>query len=81
MIKLHMHFRPRIVVSSGWGTNLTNDLGFDPVSIVVKPIMVNGRPAVKLSDNIAKAMGDSKEMERYKRIFEYTNSFTLAPVY
>jgi len=30
---------------------------------------VEGRPAVKLSDNYAKAMGPPAEVERYRRIF------------
>jgi nicotinate phosphoribosyltransferase len=30
---------------------------------------VEGRPAVKLSDNYAKAMGPPEEIERYRSIF------------
>jgi nicotinate phosphoribosyltransferase len=30
---------------------------------------VDGRPAVKLSDNYLKAMGPAQEIERYRRIF------------
>jgi nicotinate phosphoribosyltransferase len=30
---------------------------------------VDGRPAVKLSDNYSKAMGPSSEIKRYRRIF------------
>jgi nicotinate phosphoribosyltransferase len=30
---------------------------------------VNGRPAVKLSDNPEKATGDPSEIERYLRVF------------
>jgi nicotinate phosphoribosyltransferase len=30
---------------------------------------VEGRPAVKLSDNFGKAMGPPEEVERYRRIF------------
>jgi nicotinate phosphoribosyltransferase len=68
----------RIRFSAGWGTLLTNDFrncnpqgdeGFDPVSLVCKLSEVDGRPAVKLSDNYAKAMGPSAEIERYRRIF------------
>ena len=85
MLKLHMHFRPRIKESPGWGTNATNDMGFrdifKPVSTVVKPIEANGRPTVKLSDNIAKATGDPKEIERYKKIFHYTVTTNQACIY
>ena len=78
----------RIRFSAGWGTFLTNDFrncnprgddGFDPVSLVCKLSEVDGRPAVKLSDNYAKAMGPAAEIERYRRIFG-TAGLTNAPV-
>jgi nicotinate phosphoribosyltransferase len=64
--------------SFGWGTNLTNDFrgcdpdgdeGLEPISLVCKVTSANGRPAVKLSDNPAKATGDPAEIERYLRVF------------
>lgn len=69
---------PRIRFSAGWGTYLTNDFrncnprgdrSFDPVSLVCKMSEVDGRPAVKLSDNYAKAMGPAEEVERYRQVF------------
>ena len=57
---------------------LTNDFrdcnpqgndSFNPVSLVCKLSEVDGRPAVKLSDNYQKAMGPPAEIERYRRIF------------
>ena len=48
---------------------LGNDDGFNPVSLVCKLSEVDGRPAVKLSDNYQKAMGPPAEIERYRRIF------------
>ena len=68
----------RIRFSSGWGTFLTNDFrncnprgdqSFNPISLVCKLSEVEGRPAVKLSDNFQKAMGPPEEIERYRRIF------------
>ena len=68
----------RIRFSSGWGTLLTNDFrdcdpaggsGFDPISLICKVTEVEGRPAVKLSDNYAKAVGSEQEIERYRRVF------------
>ena len=68
----------RIRLSTGWGTLLTNDFrdcdpaggnGFDPVSLICKVSTVEGRPAVKLSDNYAKAVGPPAEIERYRRVF------------
>ena len=68
----------RIRFSAGWGTFLTNDFrncnplgdeGFNPVSLVCKLTEVDGRAAVKLSDNYQKAMGPRDEVERYRRLF------------
>jgi len=69
MVNLYERFKDRIRVTFGWGTNLTNDLGFKALSLVIKAIRANGRGLVKLSDNIAKAIGDPKDIERYKRVF------------
>ncbi|MFH0873443.1 MAG: nicotinate phosphoribosyltransferase [Candidatus Komeilibacteria bacterium] len=66
------HFRGRIKYSFGWGTNLTNDLGFKALSLVVKVVEANGHGTVKLSDNRAKAIGKSEDIERFSRIFGYT---------
>lgn len=75
--RIHYHFAGRMRFGFGWGTLLTNDFrGFapdgalDPISVVCKVVSANGRPAVKLSDNPAKAMGPAPEVERYKRVFE-----------
>lgn len=74
----HAAFKGRVRTSYGWGTNLTNDFRgcasrteplLDPISLVCKITEVNGRPAVKLSDNLAKATGDPAEIERYIRVF------------
>jgi nicotinate phosphoribosyltransferase len=71
----------RIRISAGWGTYLTNDFrncnphgdeSFDPISLVCKLSEVDGRPAVKLSDNYSKAMGTPAEIERYRSIFGTT---------
>jgi nicotinate phosphoribosyltransferase len=74
MIDLHLAFRGRIGHTFGIGTNLTNDLGFRPISIVIKTSRANGRSTVKLSDNLAKAMGEPEEVERYKQAAGYTNT-------
>ncbi len=74
----HRHFAGRVRISFGWGTNLTNDFvgcapdgsaNLDPISIVCKVTSVDGRPAVKLSDNPEKATGNAPEIERYLRVF------------
>jgi nicotinate phosphoribosyltransferase len=78
ILKLHSYFHRRIRFSAGWGTLLTNDFrGCDPrgsdslrpISIVCKIKSVEGRPAVKLSDNPRKATGPMEEIARYRRVF------------
>jgi nicotinate phosphoribosyltransferase len=68
----------RIRFSAGWGTLLTNDFrgcnpndggGFDPIGLICKVSSVEGRPAVKLSDNYSKALGPPSEIERYRKVF------------
>ena len=76
-------FHGRARLSFGWGTNLTNDFhgliegrtGLDAISLVCKVTEVDGRPAVKLSDNPAKATGTPDEIRRYLRVFG-TEGFT-----
>jgi nicotinate phosphoribosyltransferase len=72
------HFKDRVNVSYGWGTNLTNDFrgcapgggtALNPISLVCKVVEVDGRPAVKLSDNPTKATGPSDEVRRYLEVF------------
>jgi nicotinate phosphoribosyltransferase len=74
----YRHFDGRVRTSFGWGTNLTNDFrgcdpaggtGLDPISLVAKVTSANGRPAVKLSDNPAKATGDPAMVAHYLRLF------------
>jgi nicotinate phosphoribosyltransferase len=78
ILRLHAYFHGRIRFSAGWGTLLTNDFrgchprgetSLDPVSLVCKLMTVEGRPAVKLSDNALKATGGVEEIERYRRVF------------
>jgi nicotinate phosphoribosyltransferase len=72
IIGLYLRFKGRIKISFGWGTNLTNDLGFGALSIVIKLIESCGHGTVKLSDNLAKAIGLPEDVERAKRIFGHT---------
>ena len=78
ILRLHEYFHGRIRFSAGWGTLLTNDFRgchprgettLDPISLVCKLMTVEGRPAVKLSDNARKATGPESEIERYRRVF------------
>jgi nicotinate phosphoribosyltransferase len=78
ILRLHKYFQGRIRFSAGWGTLLTNDFrgchprgetGLEPISLVCKLMSVEGRPAVKLSDNARKATGPVEEIARYRRVF------------
>jgi nicotinate phosphoribosyltransferase len=78
ILRLHAYFHGRIRFSAGWGTLLTNDFRgchprgettLDPISLVCKLMKVNGRPAVKLSDNARKATGPENEIARYRSVF------------
>ena len=72
MLAIEKHFRGRLMVSFGWGTNLTNDLGLKTLSLVIKARTANGISLVKLSNNPAKAMGDREAVKRYMRVFGYS---------
>jgi nicotinate phosphoribosyltransferase len=76
--KTYAHFKGRVRMSFGWGTNLTNDFAdcavidndaLNAISLVCKVTEANGRPAVKLSDNLNKATGDPEEIQRYLTLF------------
>jgi nicotinate phosphoribosyltransferase len=78
ILELHEYFHGRIRFSAGWGTLLTNDFrgchprgesDLEPISLVCKLVTVEGRAAVKLSDNPRKATGPEDEVERYRRVF------------
>ena len=55
-IALARHFQGRLRTSFGIGTFLTNDMGFEPLSIVIKMVRCRDRPVAKLSDSPGKAM-------------------------
>ncbi|WP_407965568.1 nicotinate phosphoribosyltransferase [Bartonella sp. C271] len=76
--KTYHHFHGKVRMYFGWGTNLTNDFencapknipNLEAISLVCKVTHANDRPAVKLSDNPEKAIGDPKEIQRYLNFF------------
>lgn len=78
IVAVHNHFKGRVRVGFGWGTNLTNDFidchpndpkAMKSISLVCKVKDANGKPAVKLSDNYTKATGPAEEVERYRKVF------------
>ena len=71
IIELYLRFRGRCKLAFGIGTNLTNDLGYEPLQIVIKMTRCNGQPVAKLSDTPSKNMCDDANYLAYLRqVFE-----------
>lgn len=67
---LYNHFQGRIKTSFGIGTNLTNDVGFTPLNIVMKMVRCNGKPVAKISDSPGKGMcEDDVYVEYLKKVY------------
>lgn len=82
MLELYREFGDKTNVLFGWGTNFSNDTGFvKPLSIVMKLVEAAGNQAVKLSDNIAKAIGQRDAIVKNKKLFGYNVSFSEKCVY
>ncbi|MDQ7954596.1 MAG: nicotinate phosphoribosyltransferase [Pseudomonadota bacterium] len=70
-IELYQQFRGRCQLAFGIGTNLTNDLGYEPLQIVIKMVRCNDQPVAKLSDSPAKNMcEDEKYLAYLRQVFE-----------
>lgn len=54
-VELYDRFHNQAMISFGIGTNLTNDLGMEPLDIVMKMIKCNGKDVAKISDSPIKA--------------------------
>ncbi len=55
-LEIYDRFNQRCNVAFGIGTNLTNDLGYTPLEIVIKMTRCNGQPVAKISDSPGKLM-------------------------
>ena len=66
-IELYEQFKGRCQLAFGIGTNLTNDLGYEPLQIVIKMVRCNGQPVAKLSDTPSKNMCDDEKYLAYLR--------------
>ncbi len=74
-IELYRQFRGRCQLAFGIGTNLTNDLGCEPLQIVIKMVRCNGQPVAKVSDTPSKNMCDDEKYLAYLRqVFEIESS-------
>ena len=73
-MKIHTFCRGQVKDSYGIGTNLTNDVGVDPLNIVIKLSWVQpepgmeGRSTVKLSDDPGKHTGDPGELLHCQKV-------------
>lgn len=67
VLQLYERFRGRCRLAFGVGTNLTNDLGHEPLQIVIKMVHCNGQPVAKLTDSPGKGMCDDKAYLAYLR--------------
>jgi nicotinate phosphoribosyltransferase len=70
-IRLFEYFKGRSQTAFGVGTNLTNDLGYDALQIVIKMTRCNGQPVAKISDEPSKAMDyDPSYVAYLRQVFE-----------
>jgi nicotinate phosphoribosyltransferase len=70
-IDLANYFAGRAKLGFGIGTNLTNDLGYEPLQIVIKMVRCDGQPVAKVSDTPGKTMCDDVGYLTYlKQVFE-----------
>ena len=74
------HFKSRIRVSFGIGTNLTNDfLNHIPIQIVIKMVQCNNQPVAKISDTVNKGMcEDEKYLQYLMKVMQILPSKTTA---
>ncbi|MCC6195527.1 MAG: nicotinate phosphoribosyltransferase [Burkholderiales bacterium] len=73
-MRLYEYFKGRVQTSFGIGTNLTNDLGYEPLQIVIKMTRCNGQPVAKISDEPSKTMDYDPSYVKYLReVFQVGN--------
>jgi len=76
-IELYQRFRGRCQLAFGIGTNLTNDLGYEPLQIVIKMVQCNGQPVAKLSDTPSKNMcEDTNYLAYLRQVFDIAQPTT-----
>ncbi|WP_343292629.1 nicotinate phosphoribosyltransferase [Vandammella animalimorsus] len=66
-LRIYHHFADRTQCGFGIGTQLTNDMGLEPLSIVMKLTSANGQPVAKLSDSPGKLLCDDQTFLDYLR--------------
>ena len=71
VVELYRRFNGRARIAFGVGTNLTNDLGYTPLQIVIKMVRCNGQPVAKVTDSPEKNLSDDPAYLAYlKQVFQ-----------
>jgi nicotinate phosphoribosyltransferase len=66
-VKLWRHFADRAITGFGIGTDLTNDMGVEPLNLIMKMTSCNGAPVAKLSDAPGKTLCKDEVFLSYLR--------------
>lgn len=66
-LEIYARFADRVPCGFGIGTNLSNDLGPEPLNIVMKLTECNGQPVAKLSDSPGKTLCKDETFLAYLR--------------
>ncbi len=70
-VEIHETLSDMINISFGIGTNLTNDIGIEPLQIVIKMVECNGLPVAKLADAVGKGMCENEKfISQLKKKFQ-----------
>jgi nicotinate phosphoribosyltransferase len=70
-LELYRHFADRAQLGFGIGTHLSNDVGLEPLNIVMKLTRCNDQPVAKLSDTPGKStVGDPTFLAYLRQVFE-----------
>ena len=71
-LDLYAHFADRVQCGFGIGTSLSNDVGLNPLNIVMKLTECNGQSVAKLSDAPGKTMcADETFLAYMRQVFSY----------
>ncbi|HZY20742.1 MAG TPA: nicotinate phosphoribosyltransferase [Ramlibacter sp.] len=66
-LRIYDAFADRVQLGFGIGTHLTNDMGLQPINIVMKLVEANGQPVAKLSDAPGKTICRDETFLAYLR--------------
>lgn len=66
-LRIYRHFCERTQLGFGIGTNLSNDVGLQPLNIVMKLVRCNDQPVAKLSDTPGKTLCQDETFLSYLR--------------